>query len=262
MSDDTADKLEIRISELRAEMRVAVRGGDRVAVATLRAELHRLQAEWEEAVMSSVENDASVPVDVATSREALLPARDLVHQALTVLTVPAAPRLVVAVCEAFFAGGITGARLTSLRRDEERSFRTSPHARPYYVCSALSVERLTAVRGLLAISTWPMDRRMIGPLSSRVDFLVSATRIAEQVDRLSDSASAARELLWRFASNVPGGVREAGVVDAGQVIAAATAELNVHRGVDDRSRHRAARRARSELSDAEQLFGAAQPRPE
>lgn len=38
---------------------------------------------------------------------------------------------------------------------------------------------LASARGLLAISMWSMDRRIIGPLSRRVDYLIAAIRIGE-----------------------------------------------------------------------------------
>ena len=101
----------------------------------------------------------------------LLPLREQVHEALSLLQVPAAPRLIATVHEAFFATSFPTARLTSLRRDEERSFKTAPFARPYYICAALAADFLSPSRGLLAISTWPMERRIIGSLSPRVDFL-------------------------------------------------------------------------------------------
>jgi hypothetical protein len=100
--------------------------------------------------------------------------RTAVREALNLLTVPAAPRLIATVHEAFFASTFPTARLTSLKRDEERSFRTAPFARPYYLCAALTADLLAPARGLLAISTWPMEHRVIGSLSPRVDFLTGA----------------------------------------------------------------------------------------
>jgi hypothetical protein len=44
--------------------------------------------------------------------------------------------------EAFFANGFPSARLTSLKHYEERSFHIAPYARPYYICAALTVDRL------------------------------------------------------------------------------------------------------------------------
>ncbi|XHM65369.1 hypothetical protein ACE6JH_00050 [Streptomyces nigra] len=49
------------------------------------------------------------------------------------LGTPAAPKLIVGVHEAFFPGELSASKLSSLRRDEERSYRSSPGARPYYL---------------------------------------------------------------------------------------------------------------------------------
>lgn len=184
-----------------------------------------------------------------------LPLREQVYQALTLLTVPAAPRLISAVHEAFFAGAIFGARLTSLRRDEERSFRTTPFARPYYLCAALTADLLAPARGLLAVSTWPMEHRVIGPLSPRVDFLTAAIQVAEGVQRLPSPTPEAFRLLWRLAVNIPGGITRAGKVDAPTVARAAETERGVHADADLATRRAAALRARSQLDDVQQLFG-------
>jgi hypothetical protein len=79
---------------------------------------------------------------------------------------------------AFFTGQLAASRLTSLRRDEERSYRSAPNARPYYLCPALTSDLLSPARALLCISTWPMEQRIVGPLSPRVDFLTAAIRVA------------------------------------------------------------------------------------
>ena len=139
----------------------------------------------------------------------LLPAREQVHQALTLLGTPAAPKLIAAVHAAFFAGQLTPSRLASLRRDEERSYRAAPGARPYYLCPALTSDLLSAARALLCVSTWPLEQRIIGPLSPRVDFLAAAIRIAEAAPSLSGTATgsaspAVDRLLRRFAMNIPG----------------------------------------------------------
>ena len=174
---------------------------------------------------------------------------------------------IATVHEAFFATTFPTARLTSLRRDEERSFSTAPFARPYYICAALAADFLSPSRGLLAISTWPLERRMIGPLSPRVDFLISAVNIATAIELIPDPVPAARALLTRFAANVRGlssssggalgGAFSArGAIDPQAVIRAAQAELEVHADEDRRVRAEAARRAREQLDEVQQLFGA------
>ncbi len=184
-----------------------------------------------------------------------IPLREQVYQALTMLTVPAAPKLISSVHEAFFAGAIFGARLTSLRRDEERSFRTAPFARPYYLCAALTADLLAPARGLLAVSTWPMERRVIGPLSPRVDFLTAAIAVADAIARIPDPGPAALRLLWRFAVNIPGGTSTPGKASPPAVARAAAAEREIHADADQATRRSAAARARGQLDDAQQLFG-------
>ena len=101
-----------------------------------------------------------------------------------------------------------------------------------------------------------MERRVIGSLSPRVDFLSAAIRVAEAIQRLPPPVpAAARRLLWRFAASIPGAAETAAGMTAQQVAQAALAELEVHEEADSETRRAAAVRARSQLDDAEQLFG-------
>ena len=202
---------------------------------------------------------ASGPQALAPLSEAgsLLPLREQVYEALSLLQVPAAPKLIATVHEAFFGSTFPTTKVTSLKRDEERSFRTSPFARPYYICAALSADYLSPSRGLLAVSTWQMERRIIGSLSPRVDFLTAAIRVADAIERIPTPPLTARRLLQRFAASIPGASGEIrDQVNPGVVRRAADAELSVHSEADSRMRKEAADRARRQLADAEQLFGA------
>jgi hypothetical protein len=270
---EPVESLERQIAQLRTAVREAVLAGDRERASALRRELTQAEQHWEDELVKAedVRPRAMPPadepaLDSATRTPAsLLPLREQVHQALSLLTVPAAPRLIATVHEAFFTSTFPTARLTSLKRDEERSFRTAPFARPYYICAALTADLLAPARGLLAISTWPMERRVIGSLSSRVDFLTGAIRVAEAVERLPAPVPAARRLLWRFAASIPGAGASATQMDAPMVRQAAAAELGVHQAGDRETRQAAAKRARERLDDVQQLFGiriqlAAQPR--
>jgi hypothetical protein len=267
---EPVEALERRISELRVGVRDAVMAGDVQRARVLRRELRQAEQDWEDAltqVQQAGREQAAEPAESAVgARVPLLPLREQVHEALSLLTVPAAPRLIATVHEAFFAGAFPTVRLTSMKRDEERSFRTAPFARPYYVCAALTADLLAPARGLMAISTWPMERRVIGSLSPRVDFLTGAIRVAEAIERLRAPVPAARRLLWRFAASIPGAAESAAGMHPHDVMQAALAELAVHQAADQATRHAAARRARDQLDDAQQLFGtrirlAAQARP-
>jgi hypothetical protein len=256
------EALERRIEGLIAEVRRAAAGGDRDRARALRAELREARRQWDESLDRL---EAEAPASAAAGAEMsdsvrgerLLPAREQVHQALTLLGVPAAPRLIVAVHDAFYSGRLAAARLTSLRRDEERSFRSARYARPFYLCAALTAELLAPARGLLAVSTWPMDRRIVGPLSPRVDYLTAAIRIGERLRDLSAASLESRRLLWRFAANIPHATGSFSTMDTDEIVNAARAELAVHEQADSAHRAAAARRARSRLDDAEQLFGSA-----
>jgi hypothetical protein len=108
-----------------------------------------------------------------------------------------------------------------------------------------------------------MERRIIGSLSPRVDFLIAAVNVAQAIEQIPEPVPAARALLARFAANVRGSSsansagRLPGRIDPQSVIRAAQAELAVHQDEDLAARAEAARRAREQLDGVEQLFGAA-----
>lgn len=281
--DESFAELDRRVEALRTRVREALQAGDREHARALRHQLREAERAWHDALAAQDEHGdgeggtptGAAPLSVRGSSaqpaipdrlagaaapapgpgRVLLPLREQVYQALTLLTVPTAPRLISAVHEALFAGAIPASRLTSLRRDEERSFRTAPFARPYYLCAALTADYLAPVRGLLAVSTWPLERRVIGSLSPRVDYLTAAIRIAESVQRIPEPDAVAARLLWRFAANIPGGAAGPGRVDPLAVAEAARAELAVHAETDAATRRAAAARARQQLDEAQQLFG-------
>jgi hypothetical protein len=261
---ETVEALERRIDQLRVAVREAVLAGEQARAADLRADLRRAENAWEAALAEAVAG--APPPSPAPAHEtgpgvSLLPLREQVYEALSLLQVPAAPKLIATVHEAFFATTFPTQRVTSLRRDEERSFRSAPFARPYYICAALTADYLSPSRGLLAVSTWPMDKRAIGPLSPRVDFLEAAIRVAEAIERIPAPVPAARRLLLRFAASIPGASDASNRADPRAVKAAAEAELSVHKEKDAATRKAAAERARQQLGDAEQFFGAPKSGP-
>jgi hypothetical protein len=244
------EALDESIVHLRQQVRRAAAAGERARVRRLRAELRAAERAWEEALDPGLDlGEPDVP-----------PVREAVHRALTLLGVPAAARLIVAVDEAFHGGSLRGERLIGLLGDEERAFRAAPDARPYRLCAALTADLLSPARGLIAVSTWPMEARVVGPLSARTGFLTAAIRVAERIIRLRgtgrDAAPAAYRLLTRMARNIPGAVEGYGPADPATVAAAARAELAVHEPADRALRSAAAARAMRRLGPAERLFGA------
>jgi hypothetical protein len=275
--EQALDALEEQIARLRQAVREAAILRDPARIKELRAELRRAERAWD-TLINPPEGEEARPWPSAadpgrSAATSMLPVREQVHQALTLLGVPAAPKLIGAVHGAFFTGTLSASRLTSLRRDEERSFRSAPGARPYYLCPALTYDRLTPARALLSVSTWPLEARIVGPFSPRVHFLASAISIAEAVTKLRATAEAnedgaplpAERLLRQFAVNIPGAIATGPeapkdafadrALDPHLVRAAAKAELDVHSDTDLDTRTATARRARRQLDDAEQLFG-------
>src|SRR5258708_2260853 len=228
------EALERRIEMLRAELRRAAASGDRVRARAMRSELRAAEHAWDEA-LADLEEQSPPAGDQragALAAGSLLPVREQVHQALTLLGAPAAQRLIVAVHDAFFGSPLASARLTSLRRDEERSFRAAPYSRPYYLCAALTADLVARARGRLAVSAWPAEGRVIGPVSPCVNYLQAAIRVAEGLLRVPQPGPAAVRLLRQFAANIPGASQGARPRTPQVVAAAAHAELEVHQDED------------------------------
>lgn len=272
------EELEQRLSHLRTQLRGAVRARDKAETTRIRRALREAEAAWEDALENeagpdgeALLTDPPAPQASATTgaprrkqhpTHGSIPIREQAHQALTVLGAPASPKLISSTYEAFFTESLVATKLASLRRDEERSFTAQGYARPYYICAALTHDRLVPARGLLALSTWPVERRIIGPLSPRADFLTHAVGTAEQIQRLTTAGHPASDAAWRllrrFALTIPGAYDDAArEPDPARVIAAAHAEAAVHQQEDDQQRQAAAQRARTQLADVQQLFGAA-----
>src|SRR5690349_1626279 len=110
---ESLDDLETRIDDLRAAVRSALMGGDRDEARRLRAELRRAEAQWDDALLA-IEPEEPAATARPEPRESgtLLPVREQAYQALTFLTVPAAPKLIVALHQAIFAGALNGQQLT------------------------------------------------------------------------------------------------------------------------------------------------------
>ncbi|MET8539246.1 hypothetical protein ABZW03_01120 [Kitasatospora sp. NPDC004799] len=266
------EELEQRLAALRAQLREARRAGDSTATSRIRKELREVEADWEavldEEELQSLQDASAVASPPAQTEQrpvsraipGVIPVREQVYRSLTVLGAPASPKLISSVYEAFFSEPLVATKLASLRRDEERSFTVQGYSRPYYICAAINHDRLTAARGLLAVSVWSLEQRLITPLSSRADFLRHAIGTAEQIQRLGNAghppSEAAWRLLRRFALTIPGAYSESLRPDPDRVLSAARAEAAVHQDEGNRERVDAARRAREQLSDVQQLFGA------
>ncbi|MEU8658048.1 hypothetical protein [Actinoplanes philippinensis] len=191
------------------------------------------------------------------------PIREQVIAALGLLGHPSAVSLVKEVSAARFGEVIQSNRLASLRRDEQRSWSATrrgtarSQARPTYITPALTYDRFAPMRGLLALSSWSLESRLVGPTSPRVDLLRIIIRLTTELDRGPDTpwAPDLRRLIWRFGRTVASSMPHSPDVSYIHVREAAQRELDQIVDVDTAERAEAADRARKLLDPEDQLFG-------
>jgi hypothetical protein len=185
----------------------------------------------------------------------LTPVRESMFAALGLLGVPAAARTVAEAAEARTGRPIDASQFASLRRSEFKSWERAPDSRPAYIVPALHAGHFEPLRGQLSSSAWPLEDRIIGPLSLRANHLRATIRVAEFYGWAKDHAPAAaariEPLLRRLAQDV---APDAPELDPAAIAAAARAELAPIDEQDRAQRAEAARRAAA-LDRARQLFG-------
>lgn len=184
-------------------------------------------------------------------------ARQAVIAALAEIGVPCRARLVSDYAEARFGERVESRAFAALRRDERRAWGTSSR-RPTYVVPALEGRFFQPVRGILGLSDWPIERRLVGPWSERADHLTATAQLARQLawlnERDPETAERLASVVAAMARSVPGAL-EGQEVDTARVEEAAEAELIVLAERDQPWRSEAAARARSQLSEEQQLWG-------
>jgi hypothetical protein len=194
------------------------------------------------------------------------PVREQVAAALRILSRPASVSLIRDVAGARFGEKIQASRLASLRRDEQRSWLATHRpggssgrslARPVYIIPALTYDRFAPVRGMLALSSWSLETRLVAPASPRVDILHVILRLVDELEHSADApwAPDVRRLVWRFGRSVAGAIEGRGEFTYAQVRDAAERELRQIAEGDTAERREAAERARSQLDEETMLFG-------
>jgi hypothetical protein len=262
---DALDSVAARISELRAATRQALISGDQGRTLEIQGQLRSTESAWH-ALIATVPAPANVfgHAEVPTGAGAgfALPAREMVHRVLTLIGVPARPVLIQHIHRALFPGDLTSSSFTSLRRDEERSYNLAKGPRrPYYIVPALSTDDLTPMRGLLALSTWTPEKRVVGPLSDLTDYLSTASAVAYAVMRLEAAEHDPEHPAWHLLEGVASGL------DVGPELRKNISPMDVINAVERRARETETERMQdlsdrrrgagllAKLSPAEQLFG-------
>jgi len=183
--------------------------------------------------------------------------RQVVAGALAEIGVPCRVKLLADYAEARSGERVEPRALAALRRDERRAWGKSS-ARPVYIVPALEGRFFQPVRGLLTLSDWPLERRVIGPWSERADHLAATAQLARQLAWLSGRDSAVAERLAPvvagMAQSIPGAL-DGRQVDTARVEYAAKAERAALAARDEPWRREAAARARAQLTEEQQLWG-------
>jgi len=237
-----------RLTELNRALSDAVSTDDQDAIPPLLAEISALERRRNRLVHRVASEQSYDPTPSL---------RDQVIRSSGLIGRPASIKLIADVSTARYGERLPTTRLASLRRDEERSWASSGPRRAVYVVPALSVDRFFPVRATLALSTWPLDIRVVGPASSRVDLLWTTKNLAAELETGANQrwVPALRRLLWRLATSIPGATTGGSEIDPGQVTRAAERELEVIEPDDAAERLDAAERAGRQLTDAQQRFG-------
>ncbi len=237
----------------------AVTAGDRGEALRLARELERVLAKAAESPADAAPSFDAQPavVPMAHTPSPARSARQVVAGALAEIGVACRARVVTDYAQARFGQRVEPRTLAALRRDERRAWDKSS-ARPTYIVPALEGRYFQPVRGLLTLSDWPLERRLIGPWSERADHLAATAQLARQLAWLSerDTTVAGRlaPVVAEMAASIPGAVDGPGL-DTARVEGAAQAELGPLAERDEPWRREAAARARGQLPREQQLWG-------
>jgi hypothetical protein len=250
--DDVSMALARRLAD-------AIAAGDRDEAVRLTRELESVLTGASAPAADSAPSFSAEPA-VVPMKHTPAPARSsrqVVAGALAEIGVACRARVVADYAEARFGQRVEPRTLAALRRDERRAWEKSS-ARPTYIVPALEGRYFQPVRGLLTLSDWPLERRLLGPWSERADHLAATAQLARQLAWLSERDTAVAERLApvvaEMAASIPGALDGPGL-DTARVESAAQAELSPLAERDEPWRRDAAARARTQLPREQQLWG-------
>ncbi len=259
------DDVSIRLARQIAD---AIASGDRGQAVRLTRELERaLTAAPASPIAPASPTDAAptfsaepTVVPMAQTPTPSRSARQVVAGALAEIGVACRAKIVTEYAEARFGQRVEPRTLAALRRDERRAWDKSS-ARPTYIVPALEGRYFQPVRGLLTLSEWPLERRLLGPWSERADHLAATAQLARQLAWLSERDATVAERLAPvvagMAASIPGAIDgDRPGLDTARVEAAAEAERQPLADRDEPWRREAAARARKQLPREQQLWGA------
>jgi hypothetical protein len=258
----TVLSMDRRIKALNAVARLAQNAAKAAAAGDIETSL-RLQREMDEQM-----EDARRLARQAMPRPQIKrgpSARDRAVQVLTELDVPSSPKEIAAYAEARAGEPFIVTTLATIRRDEQRSWK-SESKRDIYIVPALEGQWFVAGRGRFALSVWPLWKRIVGDLSLRADHLRLCLRLADLIESMPEDKDAnqrLRRLLARYVRAVPGALEQAWTtgdeMSLDRVREAVHKEFGLVDEEDTRRRHADAERAMRLLDEDQQMWGGQMP---
>ena len=180
---------------------------------------------------------------------ALADIRARVLEALELLGVPSPLKLVADILEVE-GHRVTLRQLARLRHADRREHQSTDSSREPFLVPALSTFDLTALRGSLALSTWPAEQRLVGSRSQRVHHL----RVLLALLDLDTPGELLSAMVARHAETIPGALVRGESRDPQRMRAAAERELEALASLDADERRAAAGRMQT-LPPTYQLWG-------
>lgn len=191
------------------------------------------------------------------------PLREILLELLAEAQVPLNSLLIANVLRPLQDRTIPSTRFGTLSNDEVKSFDSS-RAKPVYLCHCLTHDQGQAVKRFWARSDWPLENRIIGPMTGRILFLEGAAWIirlacAAQDGRLTAANPDTLNYVAADQARDAGLAVQRGVFPYEDWLKSISDLADRHRAEDDRMRAAAAEMLADRLSDRELLFGARTP---
>jgi len=253
-------KNAVQQQQLLSEFTSAVAAGDTAKQALLQKQLAKLTSEMQH--LSDEQHYArGADHDIQPRSRARVTGKTIREQALDIMDeigVAVSPATISEFSMATTGVDIAPSRFASLRRDEERAAQRDIGARPAWIVPALSTERLSQIPRLVTNSSWPLERRLVGARSLRVNHLLTTLAFLERFVRLhatgAERAKAVERLLLRYARGVPGAIVSGETQEPSKIRAVLRAELEAIESEDVAERCQAAERL-SRFGDRQRLWG-------
>jgi hypothetical protein len=227
----------------------------------LRLELASALRRVDEALASPSEEPApdsglSGPSELEPSKRPVRPVRSIILDALEDFHWAAYTRELVNYCKARYGREIAPARFGTLGSDEAKAFFTASRPRTVWLSFALTYDRAEPIKRLWTRSDWPLERRIIGPATGRVQFLKMTARLCELADEEANNPEMMRILAADHARDLPGVQFRRGVFDLRGWHQLALEYLAKLEPPDEELRREAAAKWSPKLNEASLLFGA------